>query len=109
MLVVMRGGKLEALPIGSHTAIAPAFAMTVHKAQGSEFDHVALVLPDVDHPLLTRELIYTAITRARRSVLVVGPRDVLARAVSRTTLRSSGVAARLEAGSAGRAYAGSRI
>jgi exodeoxyribonuclease V alpha subunit len=109
MLVVMRGGKLEALPIGSHTAIAPAFAMTVHKAQGSEFDHVALVLPDVDHPLLTRELIYTAITRARRSVLVVGPRDVLARAVSRTTMRSSGVAARLEAGSAGRAYAGSRI
>jgi exodeoxyribonuclease V alpha subunit len=109
MLVVARGGKLEALPIGSHTAIAPSFAMTVHKAQGSEFDHVALVLPDVDHPLLTRELIYTAITRARRSVLVVGPRDVLARAVSRTTLRSSGVAARLEAGGAVRAYAGSRI
>ncbi len=109
MLVVVRGGKLEALPIGGHTAIAPSFAMTVHKAQGSEFDHVALVLPDVDHPLLTRELIYTAITRARRSVLVVGPRDVLARAVSRTSLRSSGVAARLEAGGAGRAYAGSRI
>jgi exodeoxyribonuclease V alpha subunit len=109
MLVVARGGSLEALPIGGHTAIAPAFAMTVHKAQGSEFDHVALVLPDVDHPLLTRELIYTAITRARRSALVVGPRDVLARAVSRTSLRSSGVAARLEAGSAGRAYAASRI
>jgi exodeoxyribonuclease V alpha subunit len=109
MLVVARGGNLEALPIGAHTAIAPAFAMTVHKAQGSEFDHVALVLPDVDHPLLTRELIYTAITRARRSVLVVGPRDVLARAVSRTSLRSSGVAARLEAGGAGRAYAASRI
>jgi exodeoxyribonuclease V alpha subunit len=107
MLVVARGGNLEALPIGGHTAIAPAFAMTVHKAQGSEFDHVALVLPDVDHPLLTRELIYTAITRARRSVLVVGPRDVLARAISRTSLRSSGVAARLEAGGAGRAYAAS--
>ncbi len=109
MLVVARGGKLEALPIGSHTAIAPSFAMTVHKAQGSEFDHVALVLPDVDHPLLTRELVYTAISRARRSVLVVGPRDVLARALSRTTLRSSGVAARLEAGGAGAAYAGRRI
>jgi exodeoxyribonuclease V alpha subunit len=109
MLVALRGAKLEALPIGGHAAITPSFAMTVHKAQGSEFDHVALVLPDADHPLLTRELVYTAITRARRSVLIVGPLDILSRAVSRTTLRSSGVAARLKAGDAGRAYAGSRV
>jgi exodeoxyribonuclease V alpha subunit len=83
--------------------------MTVHKAQGSEFDHVGLVVPDVDHPLLTRELVYTAITRARRSALIVGPRDVLAHAVSRATLRSSGVASRLEADGAAGAYASSRI
>jgi exodeoxyribonuclease V alpha subunit len=95
MLVLVRGGRLEAFPIGAHTILAPAFAMTVHKAQGSEFDHVALVLPDTDHALLTRELVYTAITRARRSVVIVGPRDVLARAIARTGLRSSGVAARL--------------
>ena len=70
--------------------------MTVHKAQGSEFDHVALVLPDADMPLLTRELVYTAITRARRSVLVVGERDLLARAVSRAVERHCGVAERLK-------------
>ncbi len=69
--------------------------MTVHKAQGSEFDHVALVLPDTDVPWLTRELVYTAITRARRSVLIVGPQDLLARAVSRSIERYSGVADRL--------------
>ena len=53
--------------------------MTVHKAQGSEFDHVALVLPEVDMPLLTRELLYTAMTRARRSAVLVGE-SALARA-----------------------------
>jgi exodeoxyribonuclease V alpha subunit len=70
--------------------------MTVHKAQGSEFDHVALVLPDADMPLLTRELLYTAMTRARRSVALVGETDLLARAVSRAIERHSGVAERLE-------------
>jgi exodeoxyribonuclease V alpha subunit len=109
MLVALRGTMLEALPIGGHAAITPSFAMTVHKAQGSEFDHVALVLPDADHPLLTRELVYTAITRARRSALIIGPLGILSSAISRTTLRSSGVAARLKAGGAGRAYAGSGI
>jgi exodeoxyribonuclease V alpha subunit len=108
-LVALRGTMLEALPLGGHAAITPSFAMTVHKAQGSEFDHVALVLPDADHPLLTRELVYTAITRARRSALIIGPLGILSSAISRTTLRSSGVAARLKAGGAGRAYAGSGI
>jgi exodeoxyribonuclease V alpha subunit len=75
--------------------LAPAFAMTVHKAQGSEVDHVALVLPEADMPLLTRELLYTAMTRARRSVLVVGTLDLLARTVSRGVDRHSGVAERL--------------
>jgi exodeoxyribonuclease V alpha subunit len=68
----------------------------VHKAQGSEFDHVAVVLPDEDIPLLTRELLYTAVTRARRSVLLVGKPDLFGRAVSRTVERFSGVAARLK-------------
>jgi exodeoxyribonuclease V alpha subunit len=53
-------------------------------------------LPDADLPLLTRELVYTAMTRARRSVLLVGDPDLLARAVSRTIERFSGVAARLK-------------
>jgi exodeoxyribonuclease V alpha subunit len=55
-----------------------------------------MVLPETDLPILTRELLYTAITRARRSVVLVGTPDLLARAVSRTMLRESGVAEKLK-------------
>ena len=48
--------------------LSTAYAITVHKSQGAELDHVVLVLPSADHPLLTRELLYTATTRARSSV-----------------------------------------
>jgi exodeoxyribonuclease V alpha subunit len=68
-----------------------AFAMTVHKSQGSEFERVLLLLPDRPSPVLTRELIYTAVTRARRHVEIWGPEQVLRTAVSRRTLRSSGL------------------
>jgi exodeoxyribonuclease V alpha subunit len=95
MAVFRRGEGFWVFPVHSLTDLAASWAMTVHKAQGSEFDDVAVVLPDVDMPLLTRELIYTAMTRARRSVLFIGARDLLARAVSRTVERSSGIAERL--------------
>jgi exodeoxyribonuclease V alpha subunit len=98
MAVFARGATLEAFPVDGGADLAPAFAMTVHKAQGSEFEHVALVLPDGDASLgtlLTRELVYTAITRARRSAVLVGPGELVARAVSRVTERHSGVAERL--------------
>jgi exodeoxyribonuclease V alpha subunit len=93
--VFARRDALEAFPLDASLDLAPAFAMTVHKAQGSEFDHVALVLPGVDLPLLTRELVYTAITRARRSVVLVGGAQLLARAVARRIERHSGIAERL--------------
>ena len=93
--VFPRRERFEAFPLDSLVDLAPAFAMTVHKAQGSEFDHVALVLPEADTPLLTRELLYTAVTRARRSVLIVGEPELLARAVARPIERFSGVAERL--------------
>jgi exodeoxyribonuclease V alpha subunit len=73
----------------------PAFAMTVHKSQGSEFDHVLLVLPDVDSPVLMRELLYTGITRAREKVTLVGDADMVARAVGRRIQRGSGLGDRL--------------
>ena len=65
--------------------------MTVHKSQGSEFDHVILVLPDKNYPLLTRELIYTALTRARRTVSVWGTESVLKAAIKRKIERTSGL------------------
>ena len=74
-----------------------AYATTVHKAQGAELDHVALVLPERDLPLLSRELLYTALTRARQSVVVVGRGDLLALAAARPLERASGLAARLDA------------
>lgn len=76
------------------------FAMTVHKSQGSEFDEALLILPDRDSPILTRELIYTAVTRARRKVTVWGDEGIFVRAVKRRTLRSSGLAEALWGGQA---------
>jgi exodeoxyribonuclease V alpha subunit len=72
-----------------------AYATTVHQSQGSEHDHVAVVLPATDIPLLSRELLYTALTRARRSVLLLGSPDVLRAAVERQVRRFSGLAAGL--------------
>jgi exodeoxyribonuclease V alpha subunit len=67
------------------------YAMTVHKSQGTEFDQVVLVMPDMDVPLLTRELLYTAITRARRRVEIWGRWDILKKAIPRRIRRASGL------------------
>ena len=72
-----------------------AFALTVHKSQGSEFDHAALVLPAGKSRVLARELLYTAITRARKTVRIVGTREVLAQAIAMPTRRDSGLFARM--------------
>jgi exodeoxyribonuclease V alpha subunit len=100
MVVFRQGDSLRAFPADSLAHVAPCLAMTVHKAQGSEFDDVVFALPDVDLPLVTRELVYTAMTRARRSVVLVGQPELLARAVSRALERHSGVSERI------RKYAG---
>ncbi|HEY3451365.1 MAG TPA: ATP-binding domain-containing protein, partial [Myxococcales bacterium] len=72
--------------------------MTVHKAQGSEFDAVLLVLPEEDIPLLTREILYTAITRARKSVVILGQGEVLEAGVNHPLVRYSGVGERIAKG-----------
>ena len=68
-----------------------SFAMTVHKSQGSEFQRVLLVLPDRDTPLMTRELLYTGLTRARSSIEVWADEALLRGAIARRTQRSSGL------------------
>jgi exodeoxyribonuclease V alpha subunit len=70
---------------------ATAYALTVHKSQGSEFEDVLLRLPDHDSPILTRELIYTALTRARRRITVCGRAEVIAAAIERRIRRTSGL------------------
>ena len=68
-----------------------AFALSVHKSQGSEFDEVLVVLPDEDAPLLTRELLYTALSRAKRRARIVGPKEVIVAALARRARRDSGL------------------
>lgn len=84
-------GSLRSFHPGQLPACETVFATTVHKAQGSEFDQVALVLPAADHLGLSRELVYTAITRARERLLVVAGPDVLPAALLRRVQRASGL------------------
>jgi exodeoxyribonuclease V alpha subunit len=93
------------MPDGSVKSVQPsrlpdhetAWAMTVHKSQGSEFDHAALILPVQMSPVVTRELVYTAITRARRRLSLYADESVLAQAVTTRTERRSGLNAIFEA------------
>lgn len=71
------------------------FAMTIHKSQGSEFEHALVVLPDAPSPLLTRELVYTGVTRAKKRMTLVGSPDVLADGLQRTVQRASGLRRKL--------------
>ncbi len=101
------GGRLRAWfpgPAGAPPrAIAPprlpphenALVMSIHKSQGSEFDRVAVILPEADSPLLSRELLYTAITRARHGVTVYAGEAALRAAIGRSARRDSGLGARL--------------
>jgi exodeoxyribonuclease V alpha subunit len=86
----VRSYSLRQLP-----AHETAFAMTIHKSQGSEFDRVALVLPGEDSVLLSRELLYTGISRARQQVALVGRPQEIEAAVGRRVERASGLGEKL--------------
>lgn len=73
----------------------PAWAMTVHKSQGSEFEQVLLVLPSQDSPVLTRELLYTGVTRARRSLTLAVAQAQLVACLERPVWRAAGLHDRL--------------
>lgn len=90
------GDELRSVSVGRLADVETAFAMTVHKSQGSEFTHVLLVLPDEDVPVLTRELVYTGITRASAAFTLIGKStEQLAVAAHRLTRRVSGLRAML--------------
>ena len=84
-------GTIRAIPPEFLPKHETAFAMTVHKSQGSEFERVLMVLPPEDSILLTRELIYTGITRAKQSVTIWSDEAVFGGAVKRRTERRSGL------------------
>ena len=74
----------------------PVFAMTIHKSQGSGFKKVMIVLPDKDVPLLTRELLYTAVTRAERQVVLCARPEIVRKSLQTKTIRYSGLSDRLK-------------
>ena len=73
------------------------YAMTIHKSQGSQATHVSVILPPTDSRLLTRELLYTAVTRSRRDLIVIGTEAALRLGVETPVVRASGLATRLRA------------
>lgn len=85
-----RGGIRELTParLPPHETV---FATSIHKSQGSELEEVAIVLPEADSPLSSRELLYTALTRARQRVVVYGGRAELSAAIERRVRRDSGL------------------
>lgn len=93
MAVFMRGERCVAFHLAAlGDALEHCYATTIHKAQGSEFDCVAVVMPERNIPILTRELLYTAVSRARKSVVLVGSIEMVRAAAARKGMRYSGLA-----------------
>jgi len=86
-----QGGDTMLLPPIRLSAVQTVYAMTVHRGQGSQFQRVSVLLPPGDSPLLTRELLYTAVTRAREFVRVVGSEEAVRAAAERPIVRASGL------------------
>ncbi|WP_205597700.1 exodeoxyribonuclease V subunit alpha [Paraferrimonas sp. SM1919] len=84
-------GSIKAVLPARVPAHETAFAMTVHKSQGSEFDSVYLLLPEKDNPILTKELVYTGITRAKSKLTIFGVEDILKRSITKRVQRHAGL------------------
>jgi len=73
------------------------FAMNIHKSQGSEFEEVLIILPQTINPVLTKELLYTAITRAKKTVKLVADESVFASTVRQKVKRVTGLVDKFQA------------
>jgi exodeoxyribonuclease V alpha subunit len=82
--------------VGMLPSFVDAFAITIHNSQGSEFEKVITILPERDTQLLTRELLYTAVTRAKTQLQIYGSSDIITQAIKRKTLRHSGLEDRIK-------------
>jgi exodeoxyribonuclease V alpha subunit len=89
------GSGMRSLPTTRLADVSTAHAMTVHRSQGSQFSEATVLLPEADSRILTRELFYTAVTRARHTVRVVGKEEAVRAAVTRRAQRATGLARRL--------------
>ena len=92
-------GRTVRVPVARLEDVVTVHALTIHKSQGSEYDHAVVVLPEHGSRLLTRELLYTAVTRAIRQVTVIGAREVIEAAIGRPIRRATGLAHRCGPGS----------
>jgi exodeoxyribonuclease V alpha subunit len=90
-----RSGEVVGFSPSRLAAVDTVYAMTVHKSQGSQFDAAAVLLPDPASQILTRELLYTAVTRARRRLILAGTEDTIRAAIGRPVARASGLRWRL--------------
>ncbi len=93
--VMVEGNEDRQISVSRVKEYQPAYAITVHKSQGSEFENVVLMLPNEHNPIITKELLYTAVTRARQNLLVVGNWGVVEQAIMQRISRNSGLAAKL--------------
>jgi len=94
---VAGSGRLKEFAPGRLDAVETMHAMTIHKSQGSQVERVSVLLPEADSRLLTRELFYTAVTRAQQHVRVVGSEAAVRAAVATRALRATGLQQRLRA------------
>jgi exodeoxyribonuclease V alpha subunit len=90
-----RRGEVVTLPPSRLAAIDTVYAMTVHKSQGSQYRTAAVLLPDPSSRVLTRELLYTAVTRAQEQLILAGTEEAIRTAVERPVARASRLGARL--------------
>jgi exodeoxyribonuclease V alpha subunit len=90
-----RQGEIVHISPTRLAAVETVHAMTVHKSQGSQFDAVAVILPEPESPILTRELLYTAVTRAQTHLTVVGSEASVTAAIARPIARATGLRERL--------------
>jgi len=89
-------GELQGVSMAQLPSYSPAWALTIHRSQGSEYDEVLVILPRQESPMTTRELIYTAITRAKKAVYIAGDLEAVHKAASSPSNRITMVGAQLE-------------